>query len=75
MAGQLLHTLPAMSYTIGLATTFHDPALALVGPYDASPQSQAILCVVLCSVTLAGTGFSRSVSSYSAFAATLGRLV
>jgi PAS domain-containing protein len=46
-------------------------ALALVGPYDASPQSQAILCVVLCSVTLAGTGFSRSVSSYSAFAATV----
>ena len=32
MAGRLLHTLPAMSYTIGLATTFHDPAIAIVDP-------------------------------------------
>lgn len=32
MAGRLLHILPAMSYTIGLATTFHDPAIAIVGP-------------------------------------------
>ncbi|CAD5250758.1 Carbamoyltransferase [Bosea sp. 62] len=32
MAGRLLHTLPAMSYTIGLATTFHDPAIAIVNP-------------------------------------------
>jgi len=32
MAGRLLHTLPAMSYTIGLATTFHDPAIAIIDP-------------------------------------------
>ena len=32
MAGRLFHTLPAMSYTIGLATTFHDPAIAIVDP-------------------------------------------
>ncbi len=28
----LRHTLPAMTYTIGLATTFHDPAIAIIGP-------------------------------------------
>lgn len=46
-------------------------ALALIGPYDASPQSQAILCVILCSVTLAGTGLSRSLSAYMAFIASV----
>lgn len=46
-------------------------ALALIGPYDASPQSRAILCVILCSVALAGSGFSRSLSGYLAFIATV----
>lgn len=29
---RLRHTLPPMTYTIGLATTFHDPAIAIIGP-------------------------------------------
>lgn len=43
-------------------------SLALVGPYHASPQAQAILFVVLCSMALAGGGFIRHArSAYAAF--------
>ena len=34
-------------------------SLALVGPYHATPQSQAILFMILCSITLAGAGVIR----------------
>ena len=41
-------------------------SLALVGPYHATPQSQAILFMILCSITLAGAGVIRHGRSASA---------
>lgn len=42
-------------------------ALALIGPFHANPQAQTILCVVLCSITLAAATLVRRRSTYLTF--------
>lgn len=42
-------------------------SLALLGPYHATPQTQTILCVVLCSIILAAAALVRRRSTYLIF--------